>query len=92
MRYVSCDVAYTSIGKDFYYDKHSDFSAAVSKWEDVVDVISCGTHAVAVTADGRLKAVGDGTYLESRIGSSGATDFIRHTDGTYLNVENWKLW
>ena len=92
VRYVSCDIAYTSASKDFYYDRHPDFSDTVSQWEDVVDVISCGTHAIAVTANGRLKAVGDGTYLESRIGSSGATDYIRRTDGTYLNVDDWQLW
>ena len=92
VRYVSCDIAYTSASKDFYYDTHSDFSAAVSQWADVVDVISCGTHAIAVTANGRLKAVGDGTYRESRVGSSGATDYIRRTGGTYLNVDDWQLW
>ena len=92
VRYISCDVSYAADKRKFTYDTHADFAAAVSQWTDIVDVISCTTHAIGVKADGTLKAVGDGTYLESRIGSSGATDYIRRTGGEYLNVEDWKLW
>lgn len=90
--YVSCDVSYDSARRKYVYDAHSDFAAAVSRWRGVVDVISCGTHAVGVFEDGTLKAVGDGTYLEARSGTSGATDYIRKTGGSYVKVEDWKLW
>ena len=92
VRYVSCDVSYHSGKRKYVYDSHADFAAAVSGWGDMVDVISCGTHAVAVMADGTLRALGSGTYLESRPGNSGATDYLRKTDGEYLNVEDWDLW
>ena len=90
--YVSCDVSYDSDKRKYVYDAHADFAAEVSRWTGVVDVISCGTHAVAVREDGTLKAVGDGTYLEPRSTVTGATDYIRKTGGSYMNVEDWKLW
>ncbi|MBQ6066952.1 MAG: hypothetical protein IJK89_09020 [Clostridia bacterium] len=90
--YVSCDVSYDSGTRKYAYDAHADFAAEVSRWTDVVDVISCGTHAVAVREDGTLKALGDGTYLEPRSTITGATDYIRKTGGSYMNVEDWKLW
>ena len=90
--YVSCDVSYRSDRRKYTYDAHESFAAAVSRWTDAVDVISCGTHAVGVFADGRLTAIGDGTYLEARPSLSGATDYLRKTDGEYLNVGGWKLW
>lgn len=90
--YVSCDVSYDSGKRKYVYDAHADFAAEVSRWTEVVDVISCGTHAVAVREDGTLKAVGDGTYLEPRSTVTGATDYIRKTGGSYMHVEDWKLW
>ena len=90
--YVSCDVTYRSDKRRYEYDEHRDFAAAVGSWADVADVINCGTHAVAVFADGTVKAVGDGTYLEPRTTQGGATDYLRKTDGIYLNVDTWKLW
>ncbi len=82
-------------GKDTYGCTKAfldDFAAAVGSWANVADVINCGTHAVAVFADGTVKAVGDGTYLEPRTTQGGATDYLRKTDGIYLNVDTWKLW
>lgn len=90
--YVSCDVKYNSDTRRYEYDPHADFAAAVSRWADAVDVISCGTHAIGVFSDGTLEALGDGTYLEARPGISGATDYLRKTDGEYLDVSEWKLW
>ena len=90
--YVSCDVRYDSDKHRYEYDDHGDFAARVSRWTDAVDVINCGTHAVGVFADGTLDAVGDGTYLEARPDIFGATDYLRKTDGEYLNVSGWKLW
>ena len=92
VNYISCDVSYDSGKRKYVYNTHADFAAAAARWTDAVDVISCGTHAVVVMADGTLRALGSGTYLESRPGNSGATDYLRKTDGEYLNVEGWKLW
>ena len=91
-RYISCDVSFDTAKRTFLYNEHEDFAAQVSRWTDIVDVISCGTHAVGIRADGTLSAVGDGSYLESRVGTSGATDYIRREGGTYLNVDTWHLW
>lgn len=90
--YLSCDVSYHSGKRKYVYDAHTDFAAISARETDAVDVISCGTHAIIVRADGTLRALGSGTYLESRTGNSGATDYLRKTDGEYLNVEGWDLW
>lgn len=92
VRYVSCDVSYHSGKRKYVYDGHADFAAAVSGWSDMVDVISCGTHAIGVCEDGTLRAIGDGTYLERRDSLSGATDYLRKNNGEYLNVAGWDLW
>lgn len=92
VRYVSCDVSYNSVKRKYVYDGHADFAAAVSGWSNMVDVISCGTHAIGVCEDGTLRAIGDGTYLERRDSLSGATDYLRKSNGEYLNVAGWDLW
>ena len=92
VNYVSCDVTYDSEKRRYVYSAHSDFAETVSGWTDAVDVISCGTHAIGVFADGTVRGVGDGTYLETRKSLSGATDYLRKTDGEYLNVDSWKRW
>ena len=92
VNYISCDVSYDARTRRFTYDEHRDVAAAVARWTEVAEVISCVTHTVAVRWDGALTAVGHGTYLESRSNLSGATDYIRRTDGRYLDVEGWKLW
>ena len=89
---MSCDVTYDSDKRKYVYNTHTDFASEINDWTGVADVISCGTHAVAVRDDGTVKAVGDGTYLEARDVTSGATDFIRKQGGAYMNVEDWRLW
>ena len=90
--YASCDVRYNSEKRKYEYDDHAAFASKVSRWTNAVDVINCGTHAVGVFADGTLEAIGDGTYLEARPSAFGATDYLRKTDGEYLNVGDWDLW
>ena len=92
VRYISCDISYDAALRKFTYNEHRDVAASVARWTDVAEVISCVTHAVAVRYDGSLKAVGHGTYLEGRSNLSGATDYIRRSNGRYLDVEGWRLW
>lgn len=94
VRYTSCDVKYNAAKERYVFNSHSDVEKQAEEWTDIVDVISCTSHAVGVKADGTLVSAGGGEYLVKKEGQNGSGLFTyeKRTDGSYTEVSSWKLW
>lgn len=82
---------------------HDDVKNTLLLWQDLVYVSSCVKtydyanvpHILAVRADGTVLSLGTGKYytLEETTGSAKYDYYAdMHYDGTYDQVDGWKLW
>lgn len=92
--FESCDIKYNTAKNKYTFNSQAGVKKLVSDWSNVVDVISCNTHAVAIRYDGTVCSTGNTDYLVKKYkgNKSESYTYDKLTDGTYCNVDDWQLW